>query len=59
MTDLNIGNAGNEERFVFLFEPERLRSSGLAAEIVIPPDQLAVAEPEDLKKQRLSWSRST
>ncbi len=51
MTDVNIGDAGNDERFVFLFDRERLRPSGLAAEIVIPPEQLAVARPQDLKKQ--------
>ncbi|MEO8352664.1 MAG: endonuclease/exonuclease/phosphatase family protein [Chthoniobacteraceae bacterium] len=51
MTDVNIGDAGNDERFVFLFDRERLRPSGLAAEIVIPPEELAAAEPEDLRTQ--------
>lgn len=47
MTDVNIGDAGNDERFVFLFDRDRLRPSGLAAKIVIPPEQLATGGPED------------
>jgi len=53
MTDVNIGNAGNDERFAFLFDRRRVRPSGLAAEIVIPPEELenSAAEPEDLQRQ--------
>lgn len=51
MTDVNIGNAGNDERFAFLFDRGRLRPSGLAAEIVIPPEQLGEADPETLRGQ--------
>jgi len=53
MTDVNIDNAGNDERFAFLFDRQRLRPSGLAAEIVIPPEELvnSGAEPDDLQQQ--------
>lgn len=51
MTDVNIGDAGNDERFAFLFDRGRLRPSGLAAEIVIPPEQLGEADPETLREQ--------
>ena len=51
MTDVNIDDAGNDERFAFLFDRERVRPSGLAAEIVIPPEELDAAGPEDLREQ--------
>lgn len=51
MTDVNIGDAGNDERFAFLFDRARLRPSGLAAEIVIPPEQLADVDPNVLREQ--------
>lgn len=51
MTDVNIDDAGNDERFVFLFDRSRVRPSGLAAEIVIPPEEIEKAEPGDLRGQ--------
>ncbi len=38
MTDITAGNAGNSERMAFLFDRRRVRPSGLAAEIVVPPE---------------------
>ena len=40
MTDVNIGTAGNDERLAFLFSRARLKPSGLAAELVVPPERL-------------------
>ncbi len=51
MTDVNIGDAGNDERFAFLFQRSRVRPSGLAAEIVIPPEQLGSSDPNVLHEQ--------
>lgn len=51
MTDVNIGDVGADERFVFLFNRARLRPSGLAAEIVIPPEQIAAADAGALHRQ--------
>ncbi|WP_237064217.1 endonuclease/exonuclease/phosphatase family protein [Microbulbifer zhoushanensis] len=51
MTDVNIGDAGNDERLVFLFQRSRVRPSGLAAEIVIPPEQLQDTGQEVLHEQ--------
>ncbi|NKB77713.1 MAG: endonuclease [Gammaproteobacteria bacterium] len=51
MTDVNIGDAGNYERFLFLFDRNRVKPSGLAAEIVIPPEDLENAGPDELRRQ--------
>lgn len=51
MTDVNIDDAGNDERFAFLFQRSRVRPSGLAAEIVIPPEQIADSNPNVLREQ--------
>ena len=40
MTDINLGDAGNNERFAFVFDRSRLSPSGLAAELVVPPERL-------------------
>ncbi len=51
MTDVNIDDAGNYERLAFLFQRSRVRPSGLAAEIVIPPEQLGDSNPNVLREQ--------
>jgi endonuclease/exonuclease/phosphatase family metal-dependent hydrolase len=38
MTDVTKGKDGGAERLGFVFNNERLRSSGLACEVVLPPD---------------------
>jgi endonuclease/exonuclease/phosphatase family metal-dependent hydrolase len=38
MTDITKGAKGNKERLAFVFNNRRLRLSGLACEIVIPPE---------------------
>lgn len=38
MTDITAGDKGNNERMAFIFDRRRVQPSGLAAEIVIPPD---------------------
>ena len=38
MTDVTRGSAGNDERLAFLFDRRRLKPSGLAAEVVVPPE---------------------
>ena len=40
LTDVNPPPAGNGERLAFLFDTRRVRPSGLAAELVVPEDQL-------------------
>ena len=42
MTDTNRGNAGKGERLAFLFDRSRVRPSGLAGEIVVPPERLNI-----------------
>ena len=40
MTDVTKGDAGNGERMAFLFDTRKVRLSGLAAELVIPAEEL-------------------
>jgi len=40
MTDITLGSAGNDERMAFLFDTTRLKPSGLACELVVPPEWL-------------------
>ncbi len=51
MTDVNIGRVGNNERFAFLYDRSRVRPSGLAAELVIPPERLNVLDESSLDRQ--------
>jgi len=51
MTDVNIGNAGNDERFLFLFDRRRVKPSGLAAELVIPDEDLEHPLVGGMRKQ--------
>jgi endonuclease/exonuclease/phosphatase family metal-dependent hydrolase len=37
LTDVTVGAAGNDERLGFVFDRRRIRLSGLAGEIVLPP----------------------
>ena len=40
MTDVSGGAAGNHERLAFVFDRTRVNPSGLAAELVVPPERL-------------------
>lgn len=51
MTDENLGDAGNNERIAFLFDTTRVKPSGLACELVLPPEWLAEVSPDALKSQ--------
>jgi len=51
MTDVTAGAAGNDERMAFLFDTKRLKLSGLACELVVPPEWLDEIGPDALKRQ--------
>ena len=51
MTDITGGQAGNRERMVFIFDRHRVQPSGLACEIVVPPEWLVEIEENALKRQ--------
>ena len=51
MTDITLGAAGNDESMAFLFDSTRLQPSGLACELVVPPEWLDEIEPDALKHQ--------
>lgn len=51
MTDINLGAAGNDERFAFVFDLSRLKPSGLAAELVVPQERLNRIGENALREQ--------
>jgi len=42
LTDVTLGDAGNDERLAFVFDTRRVRPSGLACELVIPEDEESI-----------------
>ena len=51
MTDVNLGAAGNSERMAFLFDERRVKTSGLACELVVPQEWLDEVGEEALQRQ--------
>ncbi|MCP5179028.1 MAG: endonuclease/exonuclease/phosphatase family protein [Pseudomonadales bacterium] len=51
MTDVTLGDEGNNERLMFLFHRDRVRPSGLAAELVVPPERLESLDEGALRQQ--------
>jgi endonuclease/exonuclease/phosphatase family metal-dependent hydrolase len=51
MTDVNLQEGGNSERLAFLFHHERVRPSGLAAELVVPQERQERMGPNVLEEQ--------
>jgi endonuclease/exonuclease/phosphatase family metal-dependent hydrolase len=53
LTDVTKGQKGNDERLAFLFDARKVRLSGLAAELVVPQEQMTARDIEGdaLEKQ--------
>lgn len=51
MTDINRGNKGAGKRMAFVFDASRVELSGLAGELVVPPEWLAEITPNALREQ--------
>jgi len=51
MTDITLGDAGNDERMAFVFDSSRVKLSGLACELVVPPEWLAEIPENALRRQ--------
>lgn len=51
MTDVTLGDEGNNERLAFIFNRTRVQPSGLAAELVVPPDRLDRIDEGALREQ--------
>jgi endonuclease/exonuclease/phosphatase family metal-dependent hydrolase len=51
MTDITLGAAGNDERMAFVFDNTRLQPSGLACELVVPPEWLTEIGEDALRRQ--------
>lgn len=51
LTDVTRGAPGNDERLGFLFDRRKVQLSGLAAELVIPQDELDDVGPDAIQRQ--------
>jgi len=51
MTDVTLGDAGHNERMAFVFDNTRVQPSGLACELVVPPEWLSELGADALKNQ--------
>jgi endonuclease/exonuclease/phosphatase family metal-dependent hydrolase len=51
MTDVTLGDAGHNERIAFLFDRRRVQPSGLACELVVPPEWLDEVAEDALRRQ--------
>lgn len=51
MTDVTLGDKGNNERLAFIFNRSRCKPSGLAAELVVPPERLERLDEDALREQ--------
>jgi endonuclease/exonuclease/phosphatase family metal-dependent hydrolase len=51
MTDTTAGSAGGGERLAYVFDTRRVQLSGLACELVVPPEWLAETGPDVLRQQ--------
>ncbi len=51
MTDVTRGAPGNNERLGFLFDRRTVQVSGLAAELVVPQEELDDVSPDALQRQ--------
>jgi exonuclease III len=51
LTDVNRGDAGNDERMGFIFDTRRVQLSGLACELVVPQEWIKVASNDALSEQ--------
>lgn len=51
MTDVTQGAAGNGERMAFLFDTRRVKPSGLACELVVPPEWMNEVGKDALRTQ--------
>ncbi len=51
MTDTNRGSKGGGERMAYVFDAARVELSGLAGEVVVPPEWLAEIAPGALREQ--------
>ncbi len=51
MSDVTIGSAGHAERMAFLYDTRRVEPSGLAGELVVPPEWADDLGEDALKRQ--------
>lgn len=51
LTDVTQGKAGNDERLAFIFDKRKVNISGLACELVVPPEKLEQIRESALRKQ--------
>jgi endonuclease/exonuclease/phosphatase family metal-dependent hydrolase len=54
LTDVTMGRAGNNERLAFLFDTRRVKPSGLACELVLPPEEQATDTPSGVVRAQFA-----
>jgi endonuclease/exonuclease/phosphatase family metal-dependent hydrolase len=54
MTDITYGDAGNKERLAFIFDNRRVQLSGLASEVVIPPEWISGEDPTAVMQRQFA-----
>ena len=54
MTDITLGDAGNSERLAFIFNNTRVKPSGLACEVVIPPEWVSGEDPGAVMRRQFA-----
>lgn len=53
LSDITAGDKGNTERFAFIYDTRRVRLSGLAGEIVLPPVKVEVTAADGTTSEEL------
>ena len=51
LTDVNRGNAGNDERMAYIFDTRRVKLSGLASELVVPKEWMGKIGEDAFQEQ--------
>ncbi|MDR0779524.1 MAG: endonuclease/exonuclease/phosphatase family protein [Pseudomonadales bacterium] len=65
VTDVTLGTAGNSERMAYFYDRRKVDFTGLAAELVLPKDNAAQAEPVQMARSpyiagfRAGWAYLT
>jgi len=54
MTDVTLGSAGNRERLAYIFHNRRVQASGLAGEVVIPPEWTSGKDPRAVLQRQFA-----
>lgn len=54
MTDVTLGDSGNGERLAYMYNTRRIKASGLACELVVPPEYIATGDSEKTLQEQFA-----